>query len=697
MKPLAVQIGVEAWSAGGAPSCIGVRPGVWLAHPLPVEPATVLIVGLLCTLVAAVGALLWSRSLGKQLGKSLEKLSESRDTLVRAQRVAKFGSWVHDLRTGRVEVSEELRQIFGTGPNAEEGAVEEFLTYVHEHDRAAVRDAVEAVLRGKAQSLEIENRVLRPDGEVRWVHARGDVERDAEGRAVRMIGVAQDITERKRAEEKLAVSERKWRGLVESVPDLIVIMDPDGVMVFVGSGAMGEEAAAGFVGMSAMDFIAPEDHAIAARAWEEAIRTGGVIEYETHRINEQGEKEWWRSRVRVVEYEGRDRLLVVARNTTEAHRLEHELRDWRARYESAARAARQILYIWDTRTNAVTLEGNTQEILGIEPDSVRDLEHYVSLVHPEDVERFDREIADVQKKRTHFHLEYRMRSSGGRYIPVEDFGVFVEEDGLPTARMIGFVADMTERERARSELMRKAEELTRSNADLERFAYLASHDLQEPLRMVASYTQLLARRYRGKLDADADEFIGYAVEGAQRMQKMIDDLLTFSRASNAPRRPGRVPLGRVVDRARAHIATLLAETGATIEAEGLPEVTADEGQLVQVLQNLFSNAVKFRGAEPPRIRVSAGRTERGWVVEVADNGIGIEERFFERVFGMFQRLHARSEYEGNGIGLAICKRIVERHGGRIWVRSTPGRGSVFCFLLPEDGGVQAPAEEPRAR
>ncbi|HLL52485.1 MAG TPA: ATP-binding protein, partial [Myxococcaceae bacterium] len=208
------------------------------------------------------------------------------------------------------------------------------------------------------------------------------------------------------------------------------------------------------------------------------------------------------------------------------------------------------------------------------------------------------------------------------------------------------------------------------------------HDLQEPLRMVASYTQLLSRRYKGKLDPDADEFIGFAVDGVTRMKRLIGDLLEYSRVGTRPQGLAALALDKPLQAAMANLRTALEESGAEVTSEPLPTVQGDEVQLEQLLQNLIGNALKFRGEGRPRVHISARREEREWVFGVRDNGIGIDPQFFQRIFVIFQRLHGKDEYPGTGIGLAICKKIVERHGGRIWVESTPGQGATFFFTLP---------------
>jgi signal transduction histidine kinase len=236
---------------------------------------------------------------------------------------------------------------------------------------------------------------------------------------------------------------------------------------------------------------------------------------------------------------------------------------------------------------------------------------------------------------------------------------------------------------ANTALKRQAEELQRSNQELQQFAYVASHDLQEPLRMVTSYVQLLAKRYQGKLDTDAEEFVNYAVEGATRMQELITDLLDYSRVHTQGQPFVKTDVEEVLTRILLLMRLQIEDSNAVVTYDALPSVLADASQLGQVLQNLLSNALKFRKAgEPPRVHIAAQRDGQNWVFQVRDSGIGIASQFTERIFSVFQRLHTRREFPGTGIGLAICKRIVERHGGRIWVESEPGEGSTFFFTLP---------------
>jgi light-regulated signal transduction histidine kinase (bacteriophytochrome) len=242
--------------------------------------------------------------------------------------------------------------------------------------------------------------------------------------------------------------------------------------------------------------------------------------------------------------------------------------------------------------------------------------------------------------------------------------------------------EVVNRTKAEDELIKTLEELKRSNEEVQRFAYVASHDLQEPLRMVASYVQLLERRYKDKLDSDANDFINFAVEGTKRMQNLINDLLVYSKVHSRATPMQTVDLEVVLNTVRANLAIAIQENGAEITHDQLPPVVADETQITQVFQNLISNAIKFHGKEPPRIHIGAQKQDNQWIFAVADNGIGIDPKYFERIFVIFQRLHG-PEYPGTGAGLSITKRIIERHGGRIWVKSTPGSGSTFYFSLPE--------------
>lgn len=284
---------------------------------------------------------------------------------------------------------------------------------------------------------------------------------------------------------------------------------------------------------------------------------------------------------------------------------------------------------------------------------------------------------------------YGLKKNGEEF-PVEiSLNHFETDEGK---FVISYVIDITQRKTAENQLLKahrdlkqKAAELKRSNDELEQFAYVASHDLQEPLRMVASYTQLLARRYKDQLDEDANDFIDYAVDGAERMQQLLNDLLQFSRVGTSTKPFTNVDLKEVVEKSLQNLEKYIEEHEAKITIEtSLPELTVNELQLIQLFQNLIHNAIKFRGDQPPKVWINAEEQDNRWQFSVTDNGVGIDQRHQDRIFMIFQRLHNRNKYEGSGIGLAICKKIVERHGGIIWVDSTPGEGTTFYFTIAKE-------------
>ena len=304
-----------------------------------------------------------------------------------------------------------------------------------------------------------------------------------------------------------------------------------------------------------------------------------------------------------------------------------------------------------------------------------------------------------------WHGEIRNRAKdGSMYWVAATIVPFFGADGKPR-KYVSVRTDITERKQAEKQLAGQAEELSRqaaelarkvdelacSNAELEQFAYIASHDLQEPLRMVAAYTQLLGERYRGRLDEDADKYIGYACEGALRMQTLVRDLLAFSRVGRDGAACGRVDCDAAMEVALLGLGSAMQESGAVVTHAVLPVVWADRSQVTQIFQNLIGNAIKFHGTEAPAISVQAVRAGAQWLFSVSDNGIGIAPEYAENIFVVFQRLHTRAEYAGNGIGLAICKKIIERGGGKIWVEALAGHGSVFKFTVacndPAEKGV----------
>jgi len=322
------------------------------------------------------------------------------------------------------------------------------------------------------------------------------------------------------------------------------------------------------------------------------------------------------------------------------------------------------------KTAAKVYDYTEEELLDLDPRE---------LIHPDYHHVFRKFMADMEREGT-FSGETLDVNKSGEPFYTDVRGTTVTFQG--EEYVLASIRDVTEQKQAELKLEETMRELERSNEELERFAYIASHDLQEPLRMVTSYLQLLEQRYEDRLDGDAQDFIDYAVGGATRMKELIDDLLTYSRVDTRGVAFQPVDMDQVINEVLETLQFRLKETEAEITVHTLPTVPGDKSQLEQLFQNLIDNALKFRGNEPPRVEVGAEKGDSEWVFSVRDNGIGMDSRFKDRVFIIFQRLHTRDEYEGTGVGLAVSKRIVERHGGEIWFKSEPGKGTTFYFTIP---------------
>ena len=367
---------------------------------------------------------------------------------------------------------------------------------------------------------------------------------------------------------------------------------------------------------------------------------------------------------------------------TARREAEDALRESEARFRQTFElAASGICHVVDSRF--VKVNKALCEILGY---SERELlgRTVKEVSHPEDRDVTDSARTRIRKgeiESARFEKRY-LRGDTGAVVWAEIAIALVRDAEGNALYEIAVFDDVTERKEQEAALRAAHEELKRSNAELEQFAYVASHDLQEPLRMVASYTQLLGRRYDAKFDGDAREFMGFIVDGATRMKQLIEDLLAYSRVGTKGQDFRPVQAEAALSRALFNLKTAIEEAGAAVTYDTLPELPADELQLAQLFQNLIGNALKFRSASVPRIHVFLQDEGQEWHFQVRDNGIGIEPQYFERIFMVFQRLHNKGEYPGTGIGLAICKKVVERHGGRIWVDSKPGEGADFQFTLP---------------
>jgi len=384
-----------------------------------------------------------------------------------------------------------------------------------------------------------------------------------------------------------------------------------------------------------------------------------------------------------------ERLKATTVSRDELRREMDESDKLRRKIELILEAAGEGIFGLDTHGNYTFINGAAAAILGYEVDElIGKHSHSTNHYSKADGTTYSAEECPVYaayRDGTGHAGEDVYWRKDGTSLPIDFTSKPLFEEGKIVGAVVTFM-DITERKRAEEGLKKAMANVVRSNKELEQFAHIASHDLQEPLRKIASFSELFAKRYQGRFDDKADTYIEYIVDGANRMRILINDLLAYSRVMTGGREFGAIDSNIVLRRVIDYLDMTIKENGADITSDPLPVVIADEIQLGQVFQNLIVNAIKYRGEQPPNVHISAIKTETEWLFSVKDNGIGIAPEFHERVFVIFQRLHTRAEYSGTGIGLAICKKIIHRHGGRIWVESGQGKGATFYFTIPLKGG-----------
>jgi PAS domain S-box-containing protein len=423
--------------------------------------------------------------------------------------------------------------------------------------------------------------------------------------------------------------------------------------------------------------------------WKEEHRRG--LAGEVVRVDEDcferkdGSVQWLRREIRpwYTSDGGTGGIVIFCEDITDRKLAEAALKKSEERLRLALDAAKAGAWEWDLGTNRNFWSDELWALYGLEPYSCEpSYEAWLETIYHDDRAAVEQAVQETGSTGAELNAEWRVLVPKGAERWLMSRGRPVYNDRGQAVSYIGIVLDITERKFSEHELSKTIVDLERSNKELEQFAYVASHDLQEPLRMVASYTQLLADRYGEQLDDKAKKFIEYAVDGAVRMQRLILDLLTLSRVTTRGSKFQLVDSNVALGMAVASLRESIRESDALVTNDELPQVTADQTQLAQVFQNLIGNAIKFRDRKPPVIHISARADGPNWLFSVRDNGIGIDLQYKDRIFVIFQRLHTRDEYPGTGIGLALCQRIVNRHGGEIWFDSNPGKGSTFYFTIP---------------
>ena len=509
--------------------------------------------------------------------------------------------------------------------------------------------------------------------------------------------IIHDITELKKKEKQLDELEMNMRVVVNNTDELFIVLDKD--LKIINFNKATEEKSKKLLGVpfergkSILDSASPERVAYLKELYADVLN--GAVRNNTVEIppTDQHPKVIVEIRYAPIYDNGTvTGIIINVHDVTAAKEKEAALLKANERFFYATKATNDAIWDWDIENDKVFRVGDgLKTMFGYElSEAENDQQFWTKRVHPDDLGNMIEKRTAIlfQTRELYWEDEYRFQRKDGTYAYVFDKGYIIRsEDGKPV-RMIGATQDVSQRKESEALLLelnnrmkKRAEELANSNVELERFAYVASHDLQEPLRMITSFLQLFQKRYKDKIDATADQYIHFAIDGAERMKVLIMDLLDYSRVGSSVEVFQEVDLNVLLGELQEMFTKTCEETNAIIRVNKMPVVKANKTQLFQLFQNLVSNGLKYHSDQAPEIEISYEEKETDHQFVIKDNGIGIDPMFHEKIFVIFHRLHSRTEYGGTGIGLAVCKKIVERHGGRIWVESAPGKGSSFYFTL----------------
>lgn len=645
----------------------------------------------------------------KALRDSLESKSNILDALKESEE--KYRRWFDDNLAGNyiatlegklLECNPAFMEIYGF--NSKEEALKSDISKFN----LAGWDDLIASLKNEHKIMNRKSKHRRPDGKLIHIVSNFVGVFDDFDELVQVKGYIFDDTEHEEAEKDLKESEKKFRETFENATIGISLTSIDGRLIEVNS-ALSE-----IIGYSKeelksikyFDIIHPDDLERNKSLVKSLLESkNGNTRFEERYIHKDGHILWGDVSTFLSRENDKPVYFVThVQDITERKKMEDSMRQSEAELAEAQRVTKTGSWNFDLVSGEIRWSEELYRIFELKKSEFAGkYESFICNVHPEDRELVYTTNENAREKGTAFDIEYRIVTPGGTIKIVREIGYATKDNSGKVVRLFGTAQDITERKKIEeklkeandtlelkvkkrtSELNKAIEELRRSNEELQQFAYVSSHDLQEPLRTIASFTQLMERRYKGQLDEDADEFIGYIVDAAVHMKQQINDLLEYSRISNQVREFRLVDTNLILDQAICNLKSSIDESNAKITYEELPDVVADGDQLMRVFQNLIGNAIKYRKVNKiPEIHVSAyndNKTDE-YVFSVSDNGIGIERQYLDRIFQIFQRLYTMDKYKGTGVGLSVVKKVIERHGGSIWVESESGKGSTFYFTLP---------------
>ncbi|MDP4224478.1 MAG: PAS domain S-box protein, partial [Bacteroidota bacterium] len=556
------------------------------------------------------------------------------------------------------------------------------MKFFHPDYHRKIQSRMSKIIKGKEIPV-VEEKIIRSDGEIRDIEVVSVASFDSEGPSFQVI--MNDITERKLAEKELFDTRNYLQNLIDNANAPIIVWDRENrIKVFNHAFEHLTGYASSEVEGKSLSILFPRDTLRESMAKIRQALTENWKTIEIPILTKSNDIRiiLWNS-AKIYD-KSRKTYSTIAQGNDITERIEAEraFKESREKLELALENGRIGTWEWVIDSDSFNLDSRMEKMLGIEPGYFENtLSGFEKRIHEEDLQHLRTAMTKALTEDQPLDTVFRVKHENNVVNYVSTKALVEKDNAGNPMKMSGVCFDITEMKLgAEKTLFLLNEELLRSNKELEQFAYVASHDLQEPLRMISSFTQLLAQRYKDRLDNDAKDFIQFAVDGAARMQGLINDLLAYSRVQTRGKQFSVVDMHDVLGQVMNNLQLMIQESDALIVNDDLPEVFGDEGQIVQLMQNLIVNGLKFCKTAP-RIHISSKEEKEYFLFSVKDNGIGIEPQYFEKIFQIFQRLHPKDKYGGTGIGLAICKRIVNRHGGRIWVESKIGKGSVFYFTI----------------